>query len=451
MGVLAGLFAKLRNARIRSEVGWLLAHKVAEFLVVFATLKVFTTAMPEAVFGEYQLALSALMLLTNFSAAPISQAFIRLYHESGRDGTRRSLFDAVRIANWRVALVTAIGAAVLSYPVSHLFGFEPLTLFATGLIILGNRWRSLWIYLLDIRRERRTGAIQNVGFFLGVLSATVVVISLVKMSATSALLTYAFVAAAFGWLGRSGFERERLASEPGRPSAFRQAAWEFGLPIGALLTFQWFQSFSERWILGIQLTLDEVGQYVAAYQVAGAPYLMLMAIVNGLVIPVAYQRAGGDASNLKSADRVLIAGTVAYLLFGAACLPLYAYWGHEIARLLTSKEYALPSAIILLIAAARYLNCLGLVLHSFFLLHRRTMPLLITSAVAAAISIPVYWYAVSAGAIRGAAIGVCTTASFYVCLMLFAPGGVIWLLRSPAGGSDPGGPQVIEEASMETL
>lgn len=429
--MLKALREKLGRAHVRTEVAWVVAHKVAEFLIVFATLKAFTHFMPKAVFGEYQLALGGLMLLTHLSAAPITQAFLRLYNEAKKLDAVRALFNAVGHANTRVAWITAVVAAAVTIPASRLLGLETLTVLATGLIVLGNRWRSLWIYLLDIRRERRTCALQNLGFFFGILLATPAVLYLAGPSATAALLTYGGVAGAFGYLGHRGFESiRRSAREDGAPIDFAGAYWTFGVPIGALLTCQWLQSFAERYVLGIQVELAEVGRYVAGYQVGGAPYMMLYAVITGLVVPVAYQRAGaGQATAMRAADRILLGGTAAYLLAGFAFLPVFGIWGHEIMRLLTNPEYALPADTVLAIAVSRFLNFLCLVLHTFFFLHKRTTSLLITSAAVALLSVPVYWWSISVGAIRGAAIGVSCTATLYVLLMVFAPGGVVWLLR----------------------
>lgn len=422
----------LNNPRIRGEAAWVLGHKLAEFVVAFAALKLLTNLVSKSVFGEYNLALTGLLLAANLLAIPIARTYERQYHAAEASGTGRSVLAQAMRWYAVVTIGVAVLAAVLTWPAATLFGLEPLTVLAAGLAFLANRWRSLWVGVLDVRRERATCAVQNVGFFAVQTILAALAVYFISPTAMAALFAYAGAAAIFGAIGLRGLLRDLRRQAPGEHADLSRMMMTFGAPLGILLVCQWLQNFAERYVLTIQLDLDAVGLYVAAYQVCGIPFTLLHAVLSVLVLPIAYQRAKDttDAAQVYAGDRVLLAGVGCYVVVGA--LMIMAYWlgGQYLLRLLTAADYVLPAATLVCVAAARYLICLGMLLQMFFKVHQRMAALLIFGIIGGLMVIPASWFAVKLYGVLGAALGVLISGAIYNALVILAPGGCLSLIRT---------------------
>lgn len=434
--LLANLRSLADNPRIRGEVGWVIGHKTAEFAVAFATLKCFTNLMPREVYGEFNIALTTLLFLTNLIYVPITQAYYRCYHAAEQnEAGRATLAKSMKRLAWATAIVAAC-CLPLTYPASRIFGLERLTVLMIGVVFFWNHWRSFAVELLDIQRERRLCTLQNVGFFATQCALISLALLLLPRTASLALAFYALAAAIFAYIGSAPLLRRARGAEQVATDPLRGMVGRFGIPLGALLTCQWMQSFGERYILGIQLDLETVGRYVAAYQVCGVPFMLAYAIMNTLVVPIAYQRARDvtDAVQVWSADKILLGGVGIYLIFGAVMTLGYYVFGQPLLRLLTSSDYMLDRGVLFFIALSRYVVFLGLLLHAFFKVHQRMSVLLTISAIGAVLIVPLSWFAVKWYGILGAAGGVLITGLIYCALMIFAPGGCLTLLRSVRRG-----------------
>jgi len=421
----------LLNPRVRGESAWVILHKAAEFWVALAGLKLFTNLMSQASFGEYQLGLTTLALITHLFETPISQVYLRQYHTALSQGTARSALSQTLRWLGVTTIVVAGGCALLTKPLADAFELETFTVLAVGLIFLTNRWRSLRVQVLDVQRKRRQCMLENLGFFALQTTLGAAALYFIRPSATTALLSYALAAAAFGSVALRGIRRDMTTLPAGKPAPFANLVYAYGVPLGLLTTFQWLQSSGERYVLSSQLDYATVGRYVAAYQVCGFPFMAMNAVLTALVQPVAFQRASdiSDARQLWSADRLLLGGMALYLIAGALIVVGYAFCGPLLMTLLASKAYAIPAGTLTMLAAARMLMFASLLQHVFFKVHQQTRFLLFYSVIAGGMVLPAAWLLVGAYGMMGAAVAVLTTAVIYTLLLGFAPGGIWWLLR----------------------
>ncbi len=421
----------LRTPQVRDEAGWVITHKLVEFALVFVGLKLYTNLMTRDEYGEFSLALTAVGFLGNLAIMPMAHTYYRNLGKAKADDTSRSA--GIALLRWYTAVTIVVAAAawLATHSLASWLSLGPWTVLATGILFSTYHWRTLGIEVLDMRRQRRKCALQNLGFLALNIALTAVLLVVWSRSAASALVAYALAAALFAWIGTRPIIREVLTQPPGRTSDIMRSVVTFGLPYGALLICQWVQTFSERYIVGIQLDLDAVGGYVAAYQVCGVPYMLLSVIVNGLGVPIAYERAGatGDPKRLWAADEVLLYGIGAYMVLGAAAIPLYALWGNSLMRLLTSESFVLSGSVILCLVLARYIQCLGLLLQTFFAVHQRMGVSLCFRALGGLLVIPVCWYAVKWYGVAGAAGGILIGGVIYTLLVCLCPGGCLDMLR----------------------
>ncbi len=428
--LITKLTAILQNPRLRAEVGWVAVHRLIDLPLTFIMLKAFTTMMGKEVYGEYSLALSGLMLLSFMITMPMNQAYLRHYHKAAQDGTARSA--GMGLLRWYAVatLVVALLAAGFGVPLSRWLKVGKWTVLAAGLLFVGSRWRYLGLSILDIRRRRRASAthylswqVVHIGFVCGALY-------LWRVSAAIALSASALSAAIFALLIIVPFARRIWATSPGSTGGLGRLTITFGLPYGALFVCQWLQGFSDRYILAYHLDLEAVGAYVAVFQVCGISFVMLMGVLNTLLLPVAYGRARdtNDPTQLWAADRALLGGVGIYLAIGAAMLAIYGFLGPWLVELLTQKDYVLPIQTIILLAVGRYIQCLGILLQSFFAVHQKMPRLLWFRIIGAVVTIPTYWLSIRTWGIAGAAMGMCAVMTFYVLIETLGPGGLLWLI-----------------------
>lgn len=431
------------------EGGWVLGHKLVEFLLVFIGLKLFTNLMSAATFGEFNLALTAVGLMTDMAVMPIAHAYYRVLPQAREMGNERAV--GVSMLRWYVAATFGVAGmvAVLTIPLSDWLGIGKWTALATSILFLANRWRALGVEISDMRRDRRRAAVQNLGFIA--LQSVLVAGAAYWVSSQAAvpLLGYAVAAAVFFGTGTLPVIRAILQLPSGRGGSLSPMIRSFGVSYGALLVCQWVQNFAERYILRIQLDFASAGTYVAAYQVCGVPYMLLSTVLNGFCVPIAYQHAGAanNPAQLVRADRVLLSGLGIYVVGGLLFLPLYAFWGTQAVRLLTHADFVLPAPVLVCIAGARFMQCLGLMLQPFFAVHQRMTQSILFRLIGGLLVVPVCWWTVGEWGIAGAAGGVVASGTVYTLLVILGPNGCLSLIRGARRDMDGRGATVGAEAS----
>jgi O-antigen/teichoic acid export membrane protein len=433
------------NSRIRKETGWVVFHKLVEFVATFVLLKILTNLLTKEMFGEYNVVLTAFWLLSYLSTVPVQEAYQRRYHTIGEEGTSRSALAFTLRFFVLVPVGVLFLTAALTLPLAPVLQLERWSILCLGLVFLTGAWRVLWTGQLNVRRRRRGEALQTLSFTLLSAGLSWLVLRQAGPSATAALLCVAAAGGVTGLFGAWRLTRELRSAPAGPPANMPGHVLRFGIPLGALLTCQWILTFTERYILGIRLDYQSVGQYVGAYQVCGVPFMLLYAMMNALVLPIAYQRARdvSDPRQLWFADRVLLISVALYVGVGVPMVLMYAGVGPWLVKLLTRADYVLPTYVLVCIAAERFLNCLALLLATFFKVHQRTLALLVFNAVGAALVIPLSWLFIGWYGVLGAALGVLLTGAICNTLVVFAPGGCLSLVRqarAACAGASPAPP-----------
>ena len=156
----------------------------------------------------------------------------------------------------------------------------------------------------------------------------------------------------------------------------------------------------------------------------------------GLLTPIAYQRGWDetDASRLWAADRVLVGGVGVQLAAGLVLLAGYLVWGSELVVLLTSEAFAVPAALVAILATGRFLQTLSQSLQPIFAVHHKMGSILWLRLVGAALTVGLCWPLTLEYGILGAAAGSCAAFALYLGILLFAPSGCFWLvLRARRG------------------
>jgi O-antigen/teichoic acid export membrane protein len=256
------------------------------------------------------------------------------------------------------------------------------------------------------------------------------VLSLWSATPSAALFAYAGAAAIFAGATGVLLVREILRLPRGASVRFTPIVWSFGVPYAALLVLQWTQGVTDRYLLKAMIDMQTVGLYVAAYQVCGVPYLLLLKVCHSLLRPIAYERGRDvdDAHGLWRADRILLGGVALQTLLGVGMLVFYALWGQRLLVLVTSPQFLLSSGTILALAASRFVQSLTQSLESVFAVHHRMVNMLGFRLVGALFTVALCWYGIRGYGVLGAAAGTLLAFSIYFLCLVLGPNGCFWLV-----------------------
>jgi O-antigen/teichoic acid export membrane protein len=215
--------------------------------------------------------------------------------------------------------------------------------------------------------------------------------------------------------------------------------WTIGAPYGALVLCQTIQGFSDRFIINAQLGSASAGIYVAAFQICGVPFSLLVTLLNNLLTPIAYQRAKNinDPRQLWAADKLLLAGLLGYLILGAFGVGIYVFFGKYLLSLMTSTSFQLPTEVLICLALSRYIQSATSLLQLFFSVHHKMSASLVYRIFGSIATIPITWWAVQyfsnatykSGAL-GASVAGIGIGIGYIALLCFGPAGCYWMIRA---------------------
>lgn len=421
----------LREPRLRGEVLWTLVTRVVDVVFPFLQMKLLTNLLREDQYGEYNLAMTAVVLGHSVLIIPVANAYQRYFHAAPEENAGRSA--GLQLVRWIACVtgVTAVGGAALSAPLGARIGWETWTILAASMVFAVDRWRLLSLEMFEFQRQRRLTALFQLGFQAALVAGLAIVLCRFSRTTTATLLIYALAGAPFAVLGirrlwsvlvpATGEERGRLWG----------LVRTFGIPYAILLTFQWVQTYADRYILNRFLNEDAVGRYVAVFQVSGVPYLVMFQTLAWLLMPIVYNRVKDAKQPLQlwSADRIMLGAIGIFAAIGTALLGVYWLWGGVLTTWLTKESYVLPTGTMVLIAVGRFLQCFALLVQLVFAVHERMTSSLLFRLVGAGLTVPLCWILVQRSGIDGAALGTALAGGVYLLILAVGPGGFVWLMR----------------------
>lgn len=426
----------LGNARLRGEVGWVVATKLVEFGILFVLLKLLTNVLGKDGYGEYNLAETALILVTQMLLVPIRESYMRDYHGAAERGEQRAA--GLLLIRWyaTTTLGVALTAAALSAWIGERLEFGRYTVLAWGVLFLFDRWRFLALEVLNMRRRRRAWALRTLGFQAMLVVSIAGALYIGPPTAATALFGYAFASATFAVILAGPMIREIVSLPIDRPSHLLSMAASFGVPFAALLMFQWVQGFADRYLLKVMLDTEAVGLYVAAYQVSGIPYSLMLRIGHNLLVPIAYQRGRdpGNATRIWSADKILLAGLGVQIVVGAAMLLVYLAIGPELVVLLTNETFVVPATMVVVLAAGRYVQAIAQATQPIFAIHQRMVGMLWLRLFGAVVTVGICVPMIRAYGAFGAALGSLLALIIYLVALWLGPAGCWWMIRDARRG-----------------
>jgi len=345
-----GFFLK-KAWNLRGEMGWVLAGQGIAFVGSFIGIKVLTGALGPAGYGELALGLTIAGLFNMYLYGPLANVVARFFSVYRERNELAVYFGVLKRGHLLLAgalVILAVLAGALIWPWLGrpwaLIGVTA-TLYA---IVAGIN--ASFVSLQSAIRQRQVVALHQAGDVWLRTGLSIVFVYLAGASGSSALLGYVlgtllvtFSQAFFAcrspeiapWWGGGSPDREQNRS-------CRQEFSAYAASFAGFAAFAAISMYADRWVIQGVFGVREVGIYAAIYQIAAAPVNLLFAMINQLMVPIIFERAGAMTCTAQITESealirqtITISTVLSLIVVGVALL-----LGEPIVRLLTSSRYA---------------------------------------------------------------------------------------------------------------
>lgn len=344
--------------RLRDELLWVLSGHAAAFLGGLFGIKALTRLLGPVGYGHLALGLTIAGFLTTFLHNPLSNAAARFYapyRDSGKEGLYFSVLRDLHTKLLMVLIAPVVVGALLVYVAKgSLWGGLVFSGLIFGMISGVGVSFLAW---QNAARDRKNATLAQIGdVWLRIGSAILAVMLFgTGFAAMGGYCVGALLVVLWQYCGLQR-QQQRLGCFETLPleaqlSQARHEFLRFIAPFVGYALFTVVTLFADRWILQLASGAASVGIYAALFQIAASPVNLLFAVINQLMVPIIYERAGNMVSqDQQVAARRLISHTV---LVAVACSSvgtlLTALLAHPVALLLTTPEFAQHSEVLWLL------------------------------------------------------------------------------------------------------
>lgn len=350
-----------RFKHLKGELGWVLAGHGAAFLGGLLGIKVLTGLLGPAGYGELALGLTIAGFLTTFLHNPLSNAAARFFSPYRDTGRGIIYFAALR--NLHNRLVSFLLPVILLVVISIFFiqgtdwgklaGGGAAFGLAAGIGVILLAWQNASRDRLGAAITQASDVWLRIGlgilaaFFFGTGQATLAGYTV----GTILVVAWQLVRA------QKQYRAFELAGPEPSAAAIDLASREFRdfmLPFVGYAIFTAIALYADRWIIQISAGAAAVGIYAALFQIASSPVNLLFAVINQLMVPIIYERAGtmSEDTQRHEAQRLIRRTVMVALAFSLLGTALTALLAQPAAALLTSTAFARHASILWLLVLA---------------------------------------------------------------------------------------------------
>jgi O-antigen/teichoic acid export membrane protein len=335
---------------ITKELSWVIVGQSLSFTGGILGVKLLTNALPSSEYGELALGISVAGVMNAFGYGPLGQVVLRFYSVCREEGTLSVFFEALKKAHLKTAILILAAGALFTCFASVLWGRAWGTLVAVAILFgVVSGAQGVMLSLASAMRKRKDAAVaQSADVWLRMICAGVFVL---VISSTGWWAIVGYLAGSLlvlSWqLSSSRYEISEGQTDHELVRALEKKFLAYGSPFLIYAGIAAVGQYADRWLLQGFWGAREVGIYAALFQVAAAPITFVMAIINQVIIPIVFSRAG-NLSRPEGIElgRSLIQRTELLLIGFFAILTTMMYLGgRHIVRILTNEEYAESSNV----------------------------------------------------------------------------------------------------------
>lgn len=342
--------------RVGREFFWVGLGQVTAALGVVVGVRLLTTALPPAAYGELTLGMTVATLAQQTVMSPIASASLRFLASAQEANQLRAYLQGVRRLLIQATVLLLVFAALLNLGLWVTGHTEWLALAVLAILFALLSGYSAALDGMQNAARQRVVVAWHDGLTLWLrFSMAVALISLLGAFSRVAMLGYA-LASAVVLASQLWFFRRRIllsgAAQPDRTpddvQAWMRQMYPYAWPFATWGLFTWAQVASERWALQAFTTTSAVGMYAVLYQLGYYPITFLSGLLAQFVAPVLFGRAGdgsdpGRLQQLRYLNKRLVVAVLLLTLLATAL----ALWLHsQIFALVVAPEYGKVSALL---------------------------------------------------------------------------------------------------------
>jgi O-antigen/teichoic acid export membrane protein len=286
------------------EGAWIVIGQGMMMMGSLVGVRLLTTLLSPAEYGELALGMTIATLVNQTILGPLAQGVVRFYAPAIESADLGGYFAAVRrlltISSIVIFGLIAIGSASLILAGQS----KSIAITICSLIFASI---SGYNYILggmqNAARQRVIVALhQGAESWLRVIVAALS-IGLLGASSTMAMIGYVLGAAIVS-VSQSIYFRKVVphsAQWIDRQHVWQTKIWAYSWPISVFGLFTWFQMVSDRWVLGLFRSKEEVGMYAALFQLGYNPIAMATGMAVQFLEPIFFQRSGDGSDAQRNA------------------------------------------------------------------------------------------------------------------------------------------------------
>lgn len=336
--------------KLRHEMAWILTGQALCFVGGFIGIKVLTNILGPKGYGQLALGLTIAGLFNQFVYGPLSNVVARFYSVYRERGSLVVYFYVIKRTHKLLAVILTVLSIVAGLIGWLLAGSEWGVLIAIALLFgVVSGVNASYVSLQSAIRDRKVVALHQGADVWCRIGLSTIFLYLFQNTGYVALVGYLLgtllvTMSQHFFLLRKSLLNNGLFDQFDEVSSSSKCYKEFSTYAMSFVVFAGFSTvsmYADRWVLQILHGESAVGIYTAIYQIAAAPVNILFALVNQLMVPIIFERAG-NMTSIEQSDNSgqLVRATVIVSSSIVLILTVLTYsFGAPLIRLLTNATF----------------------------------------------------------------------------------------------------------------
>lgn len=340
-----------RLRHLFKEGAWIAIGQAMMTIGALVGVRLLTTLLSPAAYGELALGMTIATFVNQTILGPLAQGVMRFYAPAIEVADLAGYLAAVRRL-LRICAV-AIGGLIAIGAVSLFLSGQArsIPIFVSALIFAGmTGYNYILGGMQNAARQRAIVAVhQGAESWLKILGAALFVIWL---GASSPIAMSGYVlGSAIVSVSQSYYFRKAIPDRPDRLASsndWQQKMWQYTWPISVFGIFTWCQMVSDRWVLGLFRSKEEVGMYAVLFQLGYSPIAMALGMAVQFLEPIFFQRSGdgNDAERNAQVSRLGLRLTGLALGLTAIVFCLAGLFHAQIFEIFVDRQYQQVSYLL---------------------------------------------------------------------------------------------------------
>lgn len=346
-----------RVIQLRREMAWILVGQALGFVGGFIGIKMLTNILGPAGYGQLSLGLTIAGIFNLLIYGPIANVVSRYYSVCRERGTLGVYFSVLKKSHKILAAVLftlSLVAGIIGWLISGrewgvLIGISTLFGVVSGI-------NASYVSLQSAIRDRKVVAIHQGADVWIRIGLSILFLYLFHKSGYTALLGYLvgtlFITISQNIFARKKHEISQYWDESNFNSAVFTEFYQYALPFVLWSGIAYVTIYGDRWILQALFGEKEVGIYSALYQIASSPINILFTMINQLVTPIIFERAGALTSpeQFQRSSHLLRQTVLIMTVIYAVLVVLIYLLSKVLVSLLTSHDFVAYHNVLWVIA-----------------------------------------------------------------------------------------------------